>query len=436
MTNQSQHPKVELLATSSLKPNPRNARTHSSKQVAQIAASIVRFGWLVPIIVDDERLIAAGHGRWLAAQHLGMDEVPAIKAQFLTDEDRRAFMLAENRIAQLSGWDDKILGEELEILFETGNLEITGFTTADLDLSLPDHQQEEGEAETIDLPMPEAVAVTRPGDLWQVGKHRIYCGDARDPESYEFLLGEDRAGLVWCDPPYNVPINGFVSGTGRFREFQMASGEMSPAEFTAFLRAIQRNCVRFSKAGSIHYHCMDWRHMREMLDAADGVYSAFKQLIVWDKGVGGQGSFYRSQHELIFAFKAGKGPHINNFGLGENGRYRTNVVRHAGANSFRKGRARDLADHSTVKPTALVVDFIIDCSNPGDIVLDPCLGSGTTLIAAHRTRRRGAGIEIDPLYVDTALRRLRDATGLEPVLEGDGRTFDEIAAARADGKAG
>lgn len=359
-----------------------------------------------------------------------------IKAQFLTDEDRRAFMLAENRIAQLSGWDDKILGEELEILFETGNLEITGFTTADLDFSLPDRQQAADEAEAIDLPSPEAKAVTRPGDLWQIGNHRIYCGDARDPESYEILLGEDRATLVWSDPPYNVPINGFVSGTGRFREFQMASGELSPAEFTAFLRAIMRNCVRFSTAGSIHYHCMDWRHMREMLDAADGVYSAFKQLIVWDKGVGGQGSFYRSQHELVFAFKAGKGPHINNFGLGENGRYRTNVVRHAGVNSFRKGRARDLADHSTVKPTALVVDFIIDCSNPGDIVLDPCLGSGTTLIAAHRTRRSGAGIEIDPLYVDTALRRLRDATGLEPVLEGDGRTFDEIAAARADGNEG
>jgi hypothetical protein len=229
-----------------------------------------------------------------------------------------------------------------------------------------------------------------------------------------------------------VPIDGFVSGNGvnRHREFVMGTGEMSPAVFTGFLRSIFRNLVRFSRDGSIHFVTMDWRHAREILDAADGVFDQFKQLVVWDKQVGGQGAFFRSQHELVFVFKAGKAKHVNNFGLGESGRYRTNVVRYPGANSFRKGRKRDLADHSTVKPTALIADFLLDCSHRGDLVLDPCLGSGSTLLAAHRTARRGAGIELDPLYVDTALRRMIDATGLMPVLAGDGRTFKEVAAER------
>lgn len=436
MTHRINHPRIELLATSMLRPNPRNARTHSEKQIHQIKASIERFGWLVPIIVDSAMMIAAGHGRWEAAKLLGASEVPVIRAEFLTDADRRAFALAENRIAQFSGWDDKLLAEELNALFDGGyNLEITGFTTADLDFSVPDASEK---PEQVELPSSDAEAVSRLGDLWSVGPHRILCGDATRPESFEAALGDDRAAIIFADPPYNVPINGFVSGNGvnRHREFKMGSGEMSPPEFTAFLRSIFRNLVRFSLSGSIHYVTMDWRHSREILDAADGVYDQFKQLVVWDKGVGGQGAFYRSQHELAFVFKAGKGKHINNFGLGESGRYRTNVVRYAGANSFRKGRKRDLADHSTVKPTALIADFLLDCSNRSDLVLDPCLGSGSTLLAAHRTGRRCVGLELDPLYVDTALRRIADATGLVPVLVGDGRSFSAISAARLGGEKG
>lgn len=425
------HRRSELMSTSSLKPNPRNARTHSPKQISQIAASIEQFGFLVPIVVDDLDLIAAGHGRWLAAKKLGLTEVPVVRAQFVTDADRRAFALAENRIAQLSGYDEGLLGEEMAFLFEAGKLEITGFTTADLDLSIPEATKRE-KVEQVELPDPAMVAVSREGDLWLIGPHRLYCGDAGDPASWEALLGEERAAMVFGDLPYNVPIDGFVSGNGQnhHREFVMAAGEMTPAQFTAFMRRIFRNCVRFSVDGSIHYHCMDWRHSREILDAADGVYAVHKQLVVWDKGVGGQGAFYRSQHELVYVFKSGKAKHTNNFGLGETGRYRTNIVRYAGANAFRKGRARDLADHSTIKPTALVIDFILDCSNRGDLVADPTVGSGTTLIAAHKTRRRGAGIELDPLYVDTALRRLADASGLVAVLADDGRSFVEIAEAR------
>ena len=375
-------------------------------------------------------MILAGHARLQAARKLGLDQVPIIRAKHLTEAEKRAFMLADNRIQEISTWDDVLKIEELEFLFDAGiEIEITGFTTADLDFSIPDIGKEE-KPEEVELPDPAADAVTRPGDLWLIGPHRLLCGDAREVANWERLLGTSRAALVFSDPPYNVPIDGFVSGTGKHREFKMASGEMTPPEFTAFLRAVFRNCARFSRDGSIHYHCMDWRHIREMLDAADGVYDQFKQLIAWDKVQGGQGAFYRSQYELLFVFKSGKAKHINNFGLGETGRYRTNVVSYPGANAFRKGRKRDLADHSTVKPTALIADFLLDCSHRGDLVVDPFIGSASTLQACHRTKRLGAGIEIDPLYVDTAIKRLADGCGLVATLEGDGRTFDEIAAER------
>ena len=317
------HPKIELLATSRLTPNPRNARTHSDKQIAQIAGAIDRFGFLVPIVVDHTDMIAAGHGRWLAAKKLGLAEVPTIRAKFLTESDRRAFALADNRISDLTGWDENLLAEELTILFKDGyELEITGFSTADLDFSLPEEKANEGEA-PVELPV-GGPSVSRIGDLWQSGPYRLYVGDAREVASWEALLGDERADLVFADPPYNVPIDDHVSGNGRnrHREFVMGAGEMSPPEFTAFLRILFRNFVRFSVNGSIHYHCMDWRHIRELLDAADGVYDQFKQLIVWKKDNGGQGAFYRSQHELVFVFKAGKVKHTNNFGLGQTGRSR------------------------------------------------------------------------------------------------------------------
>ncbi|MBC2667335.1 ParB N-terminal domain-containing protein [Novosphingobium flavum] len=428
----SNHPNIELVPTGSLKPNPKNPRVHSDRQIKLICASIRKFGFLVPLVVDEANLIAAGHARWLAAKEMGLEEVPTIRARFLSEADHRAFALAENRLPELSSWDEDLLAEELDKLFNEGfDLELTGFTTADLDFSLP---EKEAKPEKVELPAPDAIAVSRPGDLWLIGPHRIWCGDAREAACYEALLGEERATMVFADPPYNVPVNGFVSGTGQHREFCMAVGELDQGQFTGFLRAIFRMLARFSVPGSIHYISMDWRHMRELLDASDGVYTEHKQLLIWDKGVGGMGTFYRSQHELVAVFKSGTGKHINNFGLGDSGRYRTNVVRYAGANAFRKGRKRDLADHSTVKPTALIADLMLDCSNRGDLILDPCLGSGSTLLAAYRTGRRGAGIEIDPIYVDTALARLADASRLTPVLAATGQTFAEVAAERAPGK--
>lgn len=431
MTHYS-HPKIELVATSSLIPNLRNARIHPDSQIHKLSLIIKRYGWLVPIIIDDDNMIVAGHCRLQVALKLGMTEVPVIRAKFVTEMDKRAFALAENRIPELSTTDKKMLNDELVVLFENGYpFEITGFTTADIEFTIPQTKPDEIR-ETVELPDLNAAAVTRLGDRWIIGPHTLVCGDSRDAAVWEALLGDERASLVFADPPYNVPIDGHVSGNGKnkHREFVMGTGEMSPPEFTAFLRAIFRNCVRFSLSGSIHYHAMDWRHMMELMDAANGVYSEHKQLIVWKKNNGGQGAFYRSQHELIFVFKSGKAKHINNFKLGETGRYRTNVVDYAGANTFRKGRDADLEAHSTVKPTALVMDFLLDCSNKGDLVADPCLGSGTTLLAAHHTGRRGAGIELDPLYCDTALSRLASVTGFRPILDEDGRSFEDIKAER------
>lgn len=425
------HPSIELIPINMLKPNERNPRTHSDKQIQQVASSISRFGFVVPIITDNEYRIVAGHARWRAAQQIKLTELPTIKVAFLSEADRRAFALAENRLAELAGWDQELLAEELNWLFENEyDVDITGFTLADMDFSIGSTEPSAG-PEQVELPDPDAIAVSQIGDLWLIGPHRLYCGNSLEPASYEALLGKDRADMVFADPPYNVKIDGHVSGLGKIkhREFEFASGEMSQAEFTQFLRAAFRNCVLFSGSGSIHYQCMDHRHVREILDAADGVYSQYKQLVVWKKGNAGMGAFYRSQHELIFVFKSGKGKNSNNFMLGETGRYRTNVWEYAGANTFRKGRGKDLADHPTVKPTALVMDAILDCSNRGDIILDPFSGSGTTLIAAHKTGRRGAAIEIDPLYVDIGIRRLCSASGLVAI-QADGRTFDEVAADR------
>lgn len=420
------NPNVEMVSRGLLTPNPRNARTHTSKQITQIAASIRRFGFVVPIIIDDDGNIVAGHGRWAAAAELGLEEVPVIRVCFLSDADRRAFAIAENRIAELSGWDQALLGEELRFLLDDGfELEITGFTTNDIDFAIVEDAAPD-QPETVELPDVNGQPVSRLGDLWHIGPHRLFCGDSRKVESYEALLGDDRATLVFGDAPFNLAIAGHVSGAEDAREFEMASGEMTPGEFTHFLRSVFRMCVRFSTNGSIHYQCMDWRHAREILDAADGIYTQYKQLLIYKKQSGGLGTFYRSQHELIFVFKNGRAKHVNNFGLGETGRYRTNVLEYNGACGFYKGRERDLADHVTVKSTALVADLLRDCSNQGDLVLDPFSGSGTTLLAAHLTGRRGAAIEIDPLYVDTAIRRLTTATAHYAV-HADGRTFQEVA---------
>jgi len=412
---------------------PRNARTHSAKQIKQIAASIRQFGFVSPILIDTDRQVIAGHGRLEAAKQIGMTEVPTVCLAHMNEAQRRAYRLADNRLAELGGWDRELLVLELSDLTDLKldfEVEVIGWDTAEIDqlLCVPG---EEAEAEEACEP-PQTQPVARLGELWHLGRHRVLCGNARDPAAFETLRGGERAQMVFTDPPYNVPVQGHVSGLGkqRHREFAMECGEMDEAAFTGFLATVFTNAAASTVDGAIHFVCMDWRHMGELLTAGRTAYIELKNLCVWNKDNGGMGSFYRSKHELVFVFKCGTAGHINNFGLGESGRYRTNVWDYAGANTFRQGRDADLAAHPTVKPAAMVMDAIKDCSRRDGVVLDAFGGSGTTLIAAERTGWWGYLLEIDPLYVDVTIRRWQMLTGQAARLAGSTLTFDEAATER------
>ena len=426
---------VHNVAIAALEPRPTNPRTHSKKQIKQIADSIREFGFVNPVLIDGEGRIIAGHGRVEAAKLLGLTEAPAVRVDHLSDAQIRAYVIADNKLALNAGWDEGLLRLELKELSVNldFDLTLTGFETAEIDQLLIGGEVDE--ADEFEAPDHSRPAVSRVGDLWRIGCHRVLCADATKPGSYARLLGGLRAQLVFTDPPYNVPIKGHVSGLGRARheEFAMASGEMSQAEFTAFLRTIFTNLASYSADGSVHYICMDWRHMREVLEAAKGAYSELLNLCVWTKTNGGMGSFYRSQHELVFVYQNGRGSHVNNVELGRHGRYRTNVWQYPGVNTFGASRDADLAMHPTVKPVALVADAIKDASKRNAIVLDAFGGSGTTLVAAEQTGRRGFALEISPHYVDTIVKRISEATGERATLEGTGETFSAVRDWRASG---
>lgn len=418
-----------------LTPYSGNARRHTRKQIHQISDSLRRFGWTNPILVDEQGNILAGHGRLEAARLLGATEVPTICLSGMTPAEQRAYIIADNKIAENAGWDRELLAIEFGALIDDGfEVELTGFDSIEID-GLLGHDFTGDEEEGVEVPSPGTQPVSRVGDMWICGEHRILCGDAREVADYERLLGRGRAQLVFTDPPYNVRADA-ISGLGKVvhGSFVVGSGELSPAEFThGLLRPAFRHIAALSDAGAIAFVCLDWRHIREFLDAADGVFAELKNLIVWSKSNAGMGSFYRSQHELILAFKVSRGEHINNFMLGEGGRHRSNLWIYEGANTFRKGRMEDLAAHPTVKPTKLVHDAILDCSKAGGIILDPFLGSGTTVAAAARAGRVGRGIELDPAYVDVCVRRLEQETGDTVHLE-SGETFAQIRSRRLNSK--
>jgi|SRR5581483_7449448 len=429
---------IEYAFVRELRPHPSNARTHSRKQIKQIARSIEQFGFCNPVLVDDGNHIIAGHGRVEAAKLLGLEAVPTCRLSHLSDEEKRAYILADNKLAEKAGWDKELLAIELQGLIELDiDIELTGFETAEIDLLLEEVREANsttGPEDTAPEPLPGA-AVSQPGALWLLGAHRLLCADARDRTAYDALLEGAKADFVFTDPPYNVPIDGHVSGLGRVRhrEFMMASGEMTEAEFTSFLERVFGLLVANTVDGSIHQICMDWRHMWEMLVSGRAIYSELKNICVWNKSNAGMGSFYRSKHELVFVWKSGRAAHINNFALGQYGRHRSNVWDYAGVNSVRSGRLEELAMHPTVKPVALVADALKDCSRRGGLVLDPFCGSGTILIAAEQTGRKARALEIDPAYVDVAVRRWQAYSGKPAVLADSGETFETIAAQRAAG---
>jgi len=423
---------IEYRPITALAPYARNARTHSKHQVRQIADSIRAFGFTNPILIDNKNTIIAGHGRVRAAALLDMEQVPTIRLDSLSEEQVRAYVLADNKLAENAGWDKSILAIEFQHLLtiESGELDVTvtGFEIPEIDVIL----QETSVKSVEDDELPSEIAgpaVTEPGDLWQLGKHRLLCGSSIQEESYKALMAGRRAAVVFSDPPYNVKIDGHVCGNGetRHREFAMASGEMSEAEFVAFLSTSLRLLARHSALGSVHFICMDWRHMKELLAAGGQAYDSLLNLCVWVKDNGGMGSFYRSRHELVFVFRHGKDSHRNNVQLGRFGRYRTNVWEYPGVNTLSKGGEEGnlLALHPTVKPVALVADALLDCSARGDIVLDGFLGSGSTLLAAERIGRICYGIEIDPLYLDVAIRRWQRHTGEVAVHAKTGRLFED-----------
>jgi DNA modification methylase len=363
-----------------------------------------------------------------------------VRLAHLNAAQRRAYVLADNKIALNAGYDRELLAIELQALIDIDfDVELTGFSPTEIDLVLDEAREgsPNGPTEAEDqVPFPiddQTSAVTRAGEVWCLGRHRLICGDARDQVVFDFLMGDERANLLFTDPPYNVPIDGHVTGLGRIRhrKFAMGVGEMSVGAFTSFLQQTLGHAAALARNGAIAFVCMDWRHMGELLNAGQVVFSELKNLCVWNKTNGGMGTFYRSKHELVFVFKVSTAPHTNTFGLGDGGRYRTNVWDYAGVNTLRVGRSEDLAMHPTVKPVALVAEAIKDCSRRGEIVLDPFGGSGTTLIAAEKTGRLARLIEFDPAYCDTILRRFERVTGKQATHAVSGTSFEEVAQERA-----
>ncbi|OAN97311.1 DNA methylase N-4 [Sphingomonadales bacterium EhC05] len=424
----------------SLRPYAGNARTHSKKQIRQIAGSIERFGFANPVLVSDDGEIIAGHGRVEAAKLIGMKAVPTLALSHLSKAERRAYVLADNKLAQNAGWDKEVLAIELQGLIDLDfEIEITGFSLAEIDIVLDEASEADpggANAPEDAIPAHGGVPVSKSGDVWQLGRHRLLCGDARNKADVAAVLDGVRADMVFTDPPYNVKIDGNVCGSGsvKHREFAFASGEMSVDAFTLFLSETLGNMASHMKDGAIAFVCMDWRHMGELQIAGNQVFTELKNLVVWNKTNGGMGTFYRSKHELIFVFKQGTAEHINSFGLGETGRYRTNVWDYSGISSISADRNDELAMHPTVKPVALVADAIRDCSKRGHTILDCFGGSGSTLIAAEKTGRIARLIEFDPLYCDTIIKRWKQFTGKHAILERTNQTFEDTADGDLDHK--
>jgi len=420
--------KVEDVSIDLLKPHPNRARVHSRAQIRKIQLGIRAYGIMKPILVGPGMVIISGHAVVEAAKREGYKELPVICVADLTPDLLRAYMHADNRLAEDGEWNNDVLKIEFEhfIKIPDFDLEVVGFELPEIDIAL---QQPSTDGDPVDLVPPvTATAISKPGDLWILGRHHILCGDARDPSALALLCDGKQAAVVFCDPPYNVPIQGHVCGNGKSRhqEFAMAAGEMSVEEFTSFLITCLNNLARSSLASSVHFICMDWRHLGELLAAGREVYDAMLNLCIWEKDKPGLGSFYRSQHELIAVFKAGKGTPRNNVQLGRFGRNRSNVWHYPSASttSRKPGEENVLSFHPTVKPVALIADALLDSSVRGEIVLDSFVGSGSTLLAAERVGRICYGMEYEGRYVDLAIRRWQRLTGEQARHAVTGETFD------------
>ncbi|WP_428062439.1 site-specific DNA-methyltransferase [Candidatus Avelusimicrobium fimicolum] len=418
---------VRYISPKEVKPYRNNPKSHSDKQVYQIVQSIKEFRFTNPLLIDENNELIAGHGRLLAANQLQLEKVPVIVLSHLSDAQKRAYRIADNKLTENGKWDVDLLTielKELDNLDLSFDLDITGFDNQEIDLLFNPPPEPDNRLNNIPF-IEESEIVSKQGDIWQLGNHRIICGDSLKKDTFEQLLGSKRADMIFTDPPYNVKIEGHVCGAGQthHKEFGMASGEMSQGEFTSFLRQNFTLLKEYSRAGSLHYICMDWRHLEEISQAGH-IYDELKNVCIWNKSNAGMGSLYRSKHELVFVFKNGTVPHINNVELGSNGRYRTNVWDYAGINSFKNRKLLKL--HPTVKPVELIWDAILDASHRGDIILDSFLGSGSTLLACEKAKRVCYGVELEPLYIDTAIRRWEELTKKEAILLSSGKSYQEL----------
>lgn len=420
MENLNRRLAVEYRPIDAITPYARNARKHSRAQIRKLQASLKAFGWTNPLLIDDAGNLVCGHGRLDAAVANGETNVPVISLGAMSDTDRRAYIIADNRLAEEASWSKELLRSELSGLIDLGyDVELTGFDTFEIDGILSfDEAGQDGEEDRVDLPDEDTVPTARIGDFWHIGDQRLAVGDSRDLDLVERLLDGNRVRLIQTDPPYGCRIAGNVSGNGKVQhgDFLMGAGETSLPEFAmTLLRPAFRAIAPHCHTGAIAFVWTDWRACPHMLDAARGVFHELKNQIVWAKDPG-MGAFYRSAYELCLAFKVSPGTHTSNIALGR--RNRSNLWRYPGANAFRKGRLQDLADHPTIKNRRMIADAILDVTKPGDSVFDGFCGSGTTLVAAAMTGRRGFGIELDPKYADVILRRASEETGCEPLLDG------------------
>ena len=426
---------IEYLAPDSIHENPTNPRKHPENQLRQLQKIIEQVGFINPIIIDQDNQIIAGHARKIIAARLGLEQVPTLRVDNLTESQLKAYMLADNKLVENAEWDNELLQVNIQFLVDLSfDMEATGFSSTEVDLILqPMPISELKDPDPGALP-DASETVTQIGDEFELVKHRILCGDVRSQLAIQQFVGDRQVDMVITDPPYNVAVNGHVSGLGKHQhaEFAMASGEMDPAEFQEFLHTTLANMVRVSHSAAVHYIFMDWRNIDVLLAVAHEIYQIQLNLCIWHKTNAGMGSLYRSQHELVAVFRVGRQSHQNNVQLGKNGRYRTNVWTYPGMNSIGESRDEQLAMHPTVKPVALLADAILDVTSQGDLVFDGFLGSGSTLLAAEHVGRVAYGTEIDPRYVDVAIQRWEALTGQEAVHCQSGLTFSQLAEQRLD----
>jgi hypothetical protein len=432
---------IELVPIDSIKSNPRNAKEHPEQQIALLAENIRRFGVTHPILIDEANTKIAGHARIAAARRLNLKEIPVIRLSNLSPQEKRVVALADNKLAELGRWNPEILRLELkELTVDTADLtidySITGFDTVEIDQILGDDgsvARPDPADQMLPLVEPEVV-VTEVGDLWVCGDHRLYCDSALEASSYRAVLDGVSADLVFADPMHSIPVAGHVARRGDARI--TSAGDPTSQEFIEFLQTISANIAGSVCPGAVIYFCTDWWRWEELAAATRQYFGAPKDMVVWTKSDAGRGSFYRSQHEHIAVYVAGGTPPAANFRLGERSRYRSNVWSYPGAKTTGRDWQTGASFSAALKPVALLVDALRDCSKRGQIVLDPCAGVGTTMIAAERTGRRARLIEIDPAYCDRIVRRWQTLTGKTAQLAESQQGFAELEARRVGASSG